>query len=116
GVERVWDMPRGKLGTQRAGDHCGELVRRLDTVRELHEEEEFARLRGLALALEEDDEGVDDLGHGIEHLVELARAEPHAATVERRVRAARDLAGAIGVEDGPVAVTPDTRVRIEVGL
>ena len=44
---------------------------------------------GAALVvLEVDDEAVGELRQLLDHAVELARAEPHAAAVERRVRAA----------------------------
>ena len=46
--------------------------------------------------------------------VELARPEPHAAAVQRRVGAPRDHGAAALAEHDPVAVTPDAGVAVEV--
>ena len=53
-------------------------------------------------------------GQLFDDAVELARAEAHAAAVERRVRPAGDDAGALLREPDPVALPPDARVELEV--
>ena len=55
------------------------------------------------------------LGHVLDHGVELAGAEPHAAAVERRVGAAGDHAAAALGEHDPVALAPHAGVDVEVG-
>ena len=60
-------------------------------------------------------EAVEHLLEGLDHGVELARAEPHAAAVQRRVRAPGDQAAPARSEGDPVAVAPDARIVLEVG-
>src|SRR5262249_55019530 len=63
---------------------------------------------------EVDDKAVDDLLDVLDDRVELAGAEPHAATVQRGVRAAGDDAAAALGEEDPVALAPDASEEVEV--
>ena len=85
-----------------------ELVVELDP-RAQHDEEEQ-----LVLLLEVDDEAVEHLVDLLDDRVQLARPEPDAAAVERRVGAAGDhRAPALGEHD-PVAEAPDAGEVVEV--
>ena len=80
-----------------------------DAVAEDDEQEQVVRL------LEVDDEAVEHLVELLDDAVELARPEPHAATVQRRVGTAGDHAAPALREQDPVAVPPDARIVLEVG-
>ncbi len=60
------------------------------------------------------DQAVGDTVDGLDHAVDLAGPDAHAATVQRGVGTAGDGATALLVERDPVAVPPHPRVRLEV--
>ena len=66
--------------------------------------------------LDADHQGLGDLGQGLQHVVEVAAAQPHALPVERRVRAPVHRHAAVGVHGHPVAVPPHAGPGVEVGL
>ena len=78
-----------------------------------HDEQQ--QLAGAAAGvLEVHDERVDDLGDVLDHRVELAGAQPHAAAVQGGVGApGEDAAAALGELD-PVALAPHPGVEVEV--
>ena len=88
-----------------AGIRASQLVVELDALAEHDEQEQLVRL------LEVDDEAVEHLVELLDDRVELARPEPDAAAVERRVGAAGDHRAAALGEHDPVAEAPDARVR-----
>ena len=57
-----------------------------------------------------DHEALDDLGQLLHLPIDLRRADPHAAGIERRVAAAVDDHAAVRRELGPVAMSPGVRV------
>ena len=59
---------------------------------------------------------IGDLGHRLDHPVELGGAHPDPAAVQRGVRAALDHARPAGGDADPVAVPPHARVVGEVGI
>ena len=65
--------------------------------------------------LEMHDEAVGDAVDGLDHAVDLAGADAHAATIQRCVGAAGDDATAVLVERDPIAVPPHAGVGVEVG-
>ena len=92
------------------------LMRASSAVVELEARAEHDEQEQLVLLLEVDDEAVEHLVELLDDRVDLARPEPDAAAVERRVRAAGDhRAPALGEQD-PVAEAPDARVVVEVRL
>jgi hypothetical protein len=100
---------RTSLGTWRgeqssrhlAGDPLDEVVVERGALAQ-HDEQRH-------VVVEVDDERVGDLGQRQDGAVDLARPHPHAAAVDRRVRAARDDRGAALGQLEPVAVAPDAR-------
>src|SRR3990172_1830397 len=108
--DRVRRVPRRERRAQRPLDARLELGGELEA-RTQHDEEQE-----LVLPLEVDDEAVEHLVELLDDRVELARAEPDAAAVERRVRAAGDDGAAVLREPDPVAEAPDPREVLEVRL
>ena len=105
---------RGEQSSRIArADPPHQLVVELGALAQHHEQ------RHVALAAVErhvDDQRVDDLLDREHGAVDLGRAHAHAAAVDRRVRAAADDGRAALGDLDPVAVAPDARVHVEVGL
>ena len=100
---------RGDSVVRSAGRSAAEVVVQHDAVGEHDEQQQLAR--AALVVLEVDDEAVGDLRQLLDDGVELGRAEPHAAAVERRVGTAGDDARAALGDRDPVAVAPDARDR-----
>ena len=91
---------------------CAQSVVEHGAVGEHDEEQQLARPSLVVLQMHH--EAVDDLRQLLDDAVELARAEPDAAAVERGVGApGEDAAAALGELD-PVALAPDPREHVEV--
>src|SRR5207302_8976181 len=88
-----------------------------DQVEALGEYDEQRQFPGTALAVfQVHHDGIHDLGQPFHDRVELGRAQPDAAPVEGGIGAAGDDAAAALGDGDPVAVPPDARVHIEIGL
>ncbi len=112
--DRVGHVAGRQLGAQAAHDGGAQVVVERRARRERHEQHQLPHRPVGIVALEVHDEAVGDLGQRLDHRVEVAGAEAHAAAVERGVGAARDHAGAVVGEGDPVAVAPHARIVGEV--
>ena len=102
-----------ELAAKLLSDPLAQGVVDLDVLRD----DEQQQLADPALrVLEVNDQRLGYLGQAFDHRVELARAEPHPASVQGRVRAPGEHAAPPLGEADPVALTPYTGVAVEVGL
>src|SRR5690606_31546911 len=111
GMHFVRHVARAALFAQTLADRLVERLVKDDAVLQLHEQR---HVEATIRLLDADDQAVLDLFHALKGTVDLGRADAHAKAVQRRVRTTVDEATAPAINFHEVAVTPDTRIGVEI--
>ena len=119
-LDPVGHVARRQLGGERPADARRQLVVEHGAGTQRDEQDQLAEARrgdapGGGIVLDVHHERIGDLVEALDHRIEIARAEAHAAAVERGVGAPGDDARAVVGERDPVAVAPHAGEVLEVG-
>ena len=80
---------------------------------ELHEERHIVSASRL---LDADNQAVNDSIDTLDCPIDLGCADPHSETIKRGIGAPKDLNVAVGIENHPIAVRPNSGKRGEIAL
>src|SRR6185437_2194095 len=109
-----WHVVRARVRADARADSPTKLLAQRLALHEAHEQHDAHVVRAVVRHGLADDDALDDLGKLLDLPIDLRRPDPNSARVEGRVASAVDDHATARRELGPIPVTPDVWVPLEV--